>query len=191
LIPLEEFKAILAIDDRENALSRYCLITATYTIEQYCKRRFLRKKWVEFLSFYGDYVFPLRDYPVREILAVYQTHALKEAIIVEPGLYHTVPDCGEPENIPFCLSVSPALRLVRELSGLKVHYRAGYVPGKAPVDLASACLELAAWNMSRYRGRRIGITRNVRRNGKDGEHPEASMPENVRQLLEPYRRRTI
>jgi hypothetical protein len=191
LIPLANFKAVLGFDDREDALSRYCLITATYTIEQYCKRRFLRKKRFEFLSFYGDYVFPLRDYPVREILAVYQTHALKEAIIVKPDLYHTIPNCGELENIPFCLSVSPALRLVRELSGLKVHYRAGYVPGKAPPDLASACLELAAWNMTRYKGRRIGMTGNVRGRGKDGEYLEPSMPENVRLLLEPYRRRTI
>jgi hypothetical protein len=191
LIPLTDFKAILSLDDREDALSRYCLVTATYTIEQYCKRRLLHKKRFESLPFYGDYTFPLRDYPVRKILAVYQTHALKEAIIVEPDLYHAIPDCGELENIPFCLSVSPALRLVQELSGLKVQYRAGYVPGKIPADLASACLELAAWNMSRYRGRRIGVTGNVRGNGKDGEHLEVSMPENVRELLEPYKRRVI
>jgi hypothetical protein len=191
LISLTDFKAVLGIDDREDALSRYCLITATYTIEQYCKRQFLRKKRFEFLPFYGDYTFPLRDYPVREILVVYQTHALKEAIIVEPDLYHTIPEYGELEDIPFSLSVSPALRLVRDLSGLKVHYRAGYVPGKAPADLASACLELAAWNMARYRGRRIGMTGNVRGSGKDGEHLEASMPENVRLLLEPCRRRVI
>jgi hypothetical protein len=99
LIPLADFKAVLGVDDRENALSRFCLITATYAIEQYCKRRLLRKKRFEFFPFYGDYTFPLRD-----------------------------------------------------LSGLKVHYRAGYVPGKTPADMASACLELAAWNMSRYRG---------------------------------------
>ena len=191
LIPLVDFKAVLGVDDREDAVSRYCLITATYTIEQYSKRRLIRKKRFEFLPFYGDYLFPLRDYPVREILAVYQTHALKEAIIVDPDLYHTIPDCGELEDIPFSLSVSPAIRLVRDLSGIKVHYRAGYVPGKAPADLASACLELAAWNMSRYRGRRIGMTGAVRGSGKDGEHLEASMPENVRCLLEPYRRRTI
>jgi hypothetical protein len=197
LILLTDFKAVLGIDDREDALSRYCLITATYTIEQHCKRRLLHKKRFEFLPFYGDYLFPLRDYPVREILAVYQTHSLKEAAIVEPDLYHTVPECGELENIPFSLSVSLALRLVRDLSGLKVHYRAGYSPGKVPADLASACLELAAWNMSRYRGRRIGMTGNVRgggfatRGGADGEHLEASMPENVRFLLEPYRRRVI
>jgi uncharacterized phiE125 gp8 family phage protein len=190
-IPLTDFKAVLGIDDREDALSRFCLVTATYTIEQYCKRRLLRKKQFEFLPFYRDYTFPLRDYPVLEILAIYQTHSLKEAIIVDPELYHTIPDCGGLEDIPFCLSVSPALRLVRELSGLKVHYRAGYSPGKVPADLASACLELAAWNMNRYRGRRIGMTGNVRRNGKAGEHLEASMPENVRQLLEPYRRRML
>jgi hypothetical protein len=35
------------------------------------------------------------------------------------------------------------------------------------------------------------MTGNIRGNGKDGEHLEASMPENMRQLLEPYRRRTI
>jgi hypothetical protein len=191
LISLEDFKALLGIDDREDALSRFCLATASFTIEHHCKRQLLRKKRFEFLPFYGDYIFPLRDYPVREVLAVYQTHALKEVIIVEPDLYHTVPDCGELENIPFCLSVSPALRLVRDLSGLKVHYRAGYVPGKVPPDLASACLELAAWNMARYRGRRIGMTGNVRGSGKDGEHLETSMPENVRGLLEPYRRRVI
>ncbi|MDR0758568.1 MAG: hypothetical protein LBF74_00430 [Treponema sp.] len=70
-------------------------------------------------------------------------------------------------------------------------YRAGYGPGKAPPDLVSACLELAAWNMTRYKGRRIGMTGAVRGSGKDGEHLEASMPENVRLLLEPYRRRVI
>jgi hypothetical protein len=63
LISLEDFKAILGFDDREDVLSRYCLITATYTIEQYCKRRLLRKKRFEFFPFYGDYLFPLREYP--------------------------------------------------------------------------------------------------------------------------------
>jgi hypothetical protein len=65
LIPRPEFKAVLGLDDREDALSRYCLITATYTIEEYCKRRLLRKKRFEFFPCYGDYLFPLREYPVR------------------------------------------------------------------------------------------------------------------------------
>ncbi|MDR2786319.1 MAG: hypothetical protein LBB83_10445, partial [Treponema sp.] len=47
LIPLADFKAILGIDDREDALSRYCLTTATFTIEQYCLRRLFLKKHFE------------------------------------------------------------------------------------------------------------------------------------------------
>jgi hypothetical protein len=52
-------------------------------------------------------------------------------------------------------------------------------------------LELAAWNMARYRGRRIGMSGNLRGSGKEGEHLETSMPENVRLLLGPYMRRVI
>jgi hypothetical protein len=147
LIPLEDFKTVLGLDDRDEALSRFCLMTATFTIEQYCRRRLLNKKHYEALEFYGDYVFPLRDYPVREILAVYAMQgtkrreqiarskggrrmsseelAMRNEEIVESDLYGVVPDCGGLEDVPGCLSVSPALRLIRGMSGLKVHYWAG------------------------------------------------------------------
>jgi hypothetical protein len=114
-----------------------------------------------------------------------------DGILVEPDLYYTAPDCGIDSDIPFYLLVSPGLRFIRGVSAVKVQYWAGYAPGEVPADLASACLELAAWNMARYRGKRIGMTGNVRGTGRDGEHLEMSMPENVRGLLEPYRRRTI
>jgi hypothetical protein len=220
LIPLADFKSILGIDDREIALSRFCLITATFTIEQYCKRRLLRRKNTDYLTFMGEYIFSLREYPVRKVLSVHAastgTVQRREPLfspenLVDPKHYYCLPEPstdaeggGSPldEGIgihedsdlwsaPFSLVLRPPYRLAREEMGIQVRYLAGYVPGKAPADLASACLELAAWNMSRYRGRRIGMTGNVRGNGKDGEHLEASMPENVRLLLEPYRRRVI
>ncbi|GHV46213.1 hypothetical protein AGMMS49546_33780 [Spirochaetia bacterium] len=194
LIPLTDFKALLSIDDREDALSRFCLTTATYSIEQYCHRRLLKKRRSEYLAFAGDYEFSLGNYPVREIVAVYLTHPAEESELVEPDFYHTIPGCEDVEDIPFCLSVSPGVRMIRGLSALKVLYWAGYRAGEVPADLSSACLELAAWNMSRYRGRRIGMTGAVRGNGglkADGEHLEPSMPENVKALLEPYKRRLI
>ena len=77
------------------------------------------------------------------------------------------------------------------LEEFKAVYWAGYPLAKVPPDLGSACLELAAWNMNRYRGRRIGMTGAVRGGVKDGEHFEPSMPENVKVLLEPYRRKLI
>jgi hypothetical protein len=198
LVPLEDFKTLLGIDDREDSLSRYCLITATYTIEQYCKRRLFRKKHTDYLTFTGEYIFILREYPVRRVLTI---HAATTALcgkpffcpenLVDPKHYYCLPDEGLMENIPFSLVLRPPQRLTREEMGIRVRYVAGYAPGKTPADLASACLELAAWNMARYRGRRIGMTGAVRGNGKNGEYLEASIPENVRQLLEPYRRRTI
>jgi hypothetical protein len=200
LIPLADFKAILGLDDREDALSRYCLIIAAYTIEQYCKRWLVRRENTDYLTFTGEYVFTLREYPVRKVLTI---HAARTGTVlqieaffspenlVDPKHYYCLPDEGIHEDIPFSLVLRPPFRLSREEMGIKVRYLAGYMPGKAPADLASACLELAAWNMSRYRGRRIGMTGNVRESGKDGEHLELSMPENVRGLLEPYKRRML
>jgi hypothetical protein len=200
LIPLGDFKAILGLDDREDVLSRYCLITATYTIEQYCKRRLLRRKNADYLTFTGEYIFSLREYPVCKVLTL---HAVTtgpvqrgEALfgpenLVDPKHYYCLPDEGIHEDIPFSLVLRPPFRLSKEEMGIRVRYLAGYVPGKVPADLASACLELAAWNMARYKGRRIGLTGNVRGSGKEGEHLEMSMPENVRGLLEPYQRRVI
>jgi hypothetical protein len=71
LIPIDEFKAVLGIDDREDKLARFCLVTGTFTIEQYCKRRLLRKKHFERIEFCGDLVLPLREYPVSKVLAVF------------------------------------------------------------------------------------------------------------------------
>jgi hypothetical protein len=195
LIPLEDFKAILCLDDREDALSRFCLIMAIYTVEQYCKRHFCRKKHTDYLTFTGEHIYTLREYPVRRVLAVHATHAGADVggearfgpeSLVDPKHYYCLPDEGIHEDVPFSLVLRLPHRLAREEMGIKVRYAAGYVPGKVPADLGSACLELAAWNMSRYRGRRIGMTGNVRGNGKDGEHLEISMPEQVRHLLEPY-----
>jgi hypothetical protein len=190
LIPLEDFKAILGLDDREDALSRYCLVTAAYTIEQFCKRRLVLRKCTDYWTVAGDTILTLREYPVRKVLTVQQGGPpFGPENLVDPTHYYCLPDEGICEDIPFSL----ALRSCGFTAGgvIRVRYLAGYVPGKAPADLASACLELAAWNMTRYRGRRIGMTGNVRGSGKDGEHLEASLPENVRLLLEPYQRRVI
>ena len=197
LIPVEEFKTVLSIDDREDKIARFCLVTATLTIEQYCKRRLLRKKHFEQIEFCGDLTIPLREYPVGKVIAAYAIKREKNnGDLLEPEFYEVVPDCsnqrfGTDYDLPFSLSLSPALLRYRGLSAVKVVYWAGYAAGKVPADLAAACLELAGWNLNRYRGRRIGMTGNIRGSGKDGEHFEMSIPENVRLLLEPYRRKTI
>jgi hypothetical protein len=127
---------------------------------------------------------------VLALYALYHHHTAEPGI-VEPEFYGLCPEIEERLDVPHALCLSPALGRLPGLAALKAVYRAGYRPGKVPADLASACLELAAWNMSRYRGRRIGMTGALRGKGAEGEHLEVSMPENVRGLLEAYRRRTI
>jgi hypothetical protein len=153
LIPLTDFKAILGLDDREDALSRYCLITATYTIEQYCKRRLLWRKNTDYLTFTGEHIFTLREYPVLKILTVYAATAgsvhqgkppFSPENLVDPKYYYCLPDEGIHEDIPFSLVLRPPIRPSREEKGIKVRYLAGYATGRAPADLASACLELTA-----------------------------------------------
>ena len=186
LIPLESFKALLGIDDREDKTARFCLVTSTLSIEQYCKRRLLRKKHTEQLPYTGNLFLPLREYPVVSVN--------KEQVKVNSGkvldlrFYRVFPDFGTDEDMPFWIELLPVVRNIRGLKFFSVGYLAGYRASNVPADLASACLELAAWNINRYRGRRIGMTGTVR---KEGEHFELSMPENVRALLEPYRRKVI
>ena len=206
LIPLEDFKVVFGVDDREDRLARFCIVTATLSIEQHCKRKLLRKKYFETIEFSSDLFCPLREYPVSEVLAVY---IFGNGEILEPEFYNVVPDCGNDYDLPFSLSFSPALKRYSGLSAVKVVYWAGYGMSNdelgmrneretkknrfpvVPGDLAAACLELASWNMNRYRGRRVGMSGNIMGAGKEGEHFELSMPENVKALLEPYRRKVI
>jgi len=70
LIFLEEIKSLLGIDDREDRLVKFCLITSTMTIEQHCKRKLLKKQFFEVVKFFEDFL-PLREYPVRKISATF------------------------------------------------------------------------------------------------------------------------
>jgi hypothetical protein len=199
LIPLEEFKAVLSPDERDEKLVRFCLTIATHTVEQYCHRRLLVKGHFEDLAFWGDRTIPLTHYPVQKVFAVYMRQpGEKEMVLLEPDFYSIEPEPGTAFDSPASLVLSPALRVMRCEKSLRVVYKSGYAAGKGydspnavPAGLAAACLELASWNLTRYKGHRIGMTGNVRGSGKDGEHLELSMPENVKSLLQPYRRALI
>jgi len=193
LIPLADFKAVMGVDDREDKIARFCLLSAALTIEQYCKRKFLRRKYTEDCLIDGDLVVTLREYPVTDILVVFASNremTSNKARILENEFYRPMFGNGFNEEMPFELLLSQSLKPYR-YNTLKIIYWGGYKLGSVTADLAAACLELASWNMNRYRGKRIGMSGNIRGAGVQGEHFELSIPENVRVLLEPYRRKTI
>jgi hypothetical protein len=112
LIPLVDFKALLGLDDREDKISTFCLITSTYIIEQYYKRRLVLKRHFERIELNGDLLLPLREYPVREVLAVYTIGSFWETgEPLEPDLYRVIPDLEAeteegPEDTIYSLSLS-------------------------------------------------------------------------------------
>jgi hypothetical protein len=108
LIPLDEFKSILGIDDREDKLARFCLVTSTFSIEQYCKRKLLRKKYFETVEFSGDLFLPLREYPVTSVLALYATN---NSGIIEPGFYRVIPNFGTDIDIPFLVPIGYIIKV--------------------------------------------------------------------------------
>jgi len=201
LMPLVVFMGLAGIDDREGKLAAFSLVTSTFTIEQYCRRRLLRKKYFETVEFSGDLLLPLREYPVTDVLAAYSINNEQLTInngkkkkkfgeIIEREFYRLVPDCEAGLDVPYAIKLSPAVVRMGCLA-VKVIYWAGYGREIIPDDLRAACFELASWNFNRYRGRRIGLAGNIKGSGKEGEHFEMSMPENVKALLEPYRRKLI
>jgi hypothetical protein len=65
---------------------------------------------------------------------------------------------------------------------------AGFRVKEMPEDIKAACVELVAWNYGRLKDRKIGVIGSGKNNC---EHYERAMPENVKMLLEPWKRRVV
>jgi hypothetical protein len=131
------------MDDREDVLSRYCLITATYSIEQFCRRRLLVKKHTDYLTFTGEHIFTLKEYPVRKVLRVNAKNEeavrrgellFEETSLVNSKHYYCLEEEGGTEDLPGTLMLRPLFRLSREEGAIGVRYIAGYAPGKTSIN---------------------------------------------------------
>ena len=107
LIPLEEFMALMSVDDRDDKTARFCLVTATLTIEEYCKRKFLQKQYFETFSLKEKLLVILKEYPVSEIVAVYQ---IDNNSLIEPQFYRPMIGNDYNEEMPFELLLSSSLK---------------------------------------------------------------------------------
>ncbi|GHU45243.1 hypothetical protein FACS1894190_17330 [Spirochaetia bacterium] len=207
LVSLADCKTILGIDDREDAFAEFLLVSSSYAIEEYCMRRLLHKRVKEWHTNYTDLTISLKEYPVREIFVV-ETRNNKTATAT-PEYYKLMPETGSLENIPFLLRISPSVLFCKKMvytcatqdAALRVtpthrkynnetifiKYIAGYKTSEMPPSLKDACIELVAWKYARHKGKKLGVTPN----NKTEVSLENKMPEHVKELLEPYRRKTI
>jgi uncharacterized phiE125 gp8 family phage protein len=177
LAAVEYFKMLYGIDEREDDLARFLLETATSQIEGYTMRRLVFKRITQGFELTGDNAFQLLDYPVRSVWKVEADYSLPfdDTSLVLPEHYHLSPSTSDLENYPYFLHLHSSSLQYHIRKIVKVVYCAGYKVFDVPANLKKACLELAAWNYKQQK-----------ENSFDG-----SMPANVRELLEPYRRKVI
>jgi uncharacterized phiE125 gp8 family phage protein len=179
LVSVREFKGMYGVDDREDSLVEFLLVSSTYAIEEYCMRRLLRKRIKE--RFEASGYLTLREYPVREVLAVDIIHADGSA---SPAYYDLSPEAGALVNVPHILRPLPPDYALRGKT-ISVKYIAGYSMKDVTPDLKEACFELTAWKYQRHTNRFTFIA------GKKEAGFENKMPERVKELLSPYRRKTL
>jgi hypothetical protein len=81
------------------------------------------KKYFERIEYTGDLFLSLREYPVSKVLALYFFSGIGgTGKIVEPDFYSVIPDCGTREDIPFNITLSPALKRYQGLTAFKAVY---------------------------------------------------------------------
>jgi hypothetical protein len=122
------------------------------------------------------------------ILEVGGDFALRGMAGIGDGDYRLLPGSEVNADLPFYLVFEKAA-LLRLDEKIRVEYQAGHTQDEIPTDLALAYFKLTSWNMGRYRNKRIGMGTVVK--GWGADRFEASMPENVKFLLEPYRRKVL
>lgn len=193
LVTFSECKIALGLDDRDDNFMIFLSIAATYSAENLCLRRLLRKRHTEYFDSLGDTAFFLREYPVREIVSVHEdrAHRFPETSRIDPEHYYCTPDPVDAEDLIMTLTLTPPYGIPRGRKSIKVVYTAGYSVEEVPPDIKQSVTEIIAWNQARYRSRRIGATGTIRGSGREAEGLELTIPENALLLLEPYRRRTI
>jgi hypothetical protein len=185
LVTVDECKRVLGLDDREDGLTEWLIVAASATIEAYCMRRFTYSNRIEYIDFAGTESQALQEYPVRVVNSVQRIVNSGALFDVE---YLLCPEEGVIVDRPYLLTISNGRLAMRNGGTVRVEYRAGYMVREMPLQLRQACVELVAWNYARYKDGKIGVTGSVK---KGGERYETDMPENVKGLLERWRRKTI
>jgi hypothetical protein len=147
-------------------------------------RSLLRRRIKESFVDTAETVFTLREYPVQEVCAV---EGVDVYGVSTPLMYGLTPEAGRLVNLPHTLRIFPA-RPARGPKTVNVKYTAGFSMTNVTPDLKEACFELTAWKYLRHSNRLSGIECNKK---SDGSAFEIKMPERVKELLEPYRRKVI
>jgi len=194
LVVLSVCKELLSIDDRDEASLAIMVASSSARIERYLMRRILEQHFAGYFDSVGQRDLVLSEYPVRNLASVRcdpERVFGDETKLADNAWYCATVPYDVFEDLPGVLIFDPFLSLPTGHRIIRVEYTAGYPFEQIPEDLKLATVELVAWELRRVKSKQIGVSGLVPTSGRmERTVLEMQMPANVREMLEPYRRRT-
>ena len=194
LVSLAWCKDVLSIDDRDDALLTTVIACCSARVETCLMRKVLERTFGQSFDSTTRRELLLPEYPVRSIRSVRCDPARafgEETELAEGAWYCATVPYDVLEDLPATLVFDSFLSLPTGSGIIRVEYTAGYPVEQMPEDLKLATVELVAWSLRRVKSKQIGVSGLVPSSGRmERTVLEMQMPANVREMLEPYRRRT-
>ena len=194
IVSIDWCRELLGTDERDSAIIETVIASSSARVERYLMRRIVERSFVHYLDSVGERQIVLPDYPVRSVdsLRCDPERLFGDETNLDGGAWYcaTVP-YDVFEDLPGVLIFDPFLSLPVGRQIIRIEYTAGYPLEQMPEDLKLATVELVAWELRRVRSKQIGVSGLVPTSGRmERTVLEMQMPANVREMLEPYRRRT-
>jgi len=194
LVSLSELKELFSIDDRDEAILALVVASSSARIERYLMRRILEHDFSGEFDSIGQRDLVLSEYPVRNVTSVRcdpERVFGDETKLADNAWYCATVPYDVFEDLPAVLIFDSFLSLPIGRRIIRIDYTAGYPLEQMPEDLKLATEELVAWELRRVKSKQIGVNGLVPTSGRmERSVLEMQMPANVREMLEPYIRRT-
>ena len=193
LVSLSTCRDLLSIDDRDESILALVVASSSARVERYLMRRILEGNFSGEFDSLGQRDIVLSEYPVRNVISVRcdpERVFGDETKLADNAWYCATVPYDILEDLPAVLIFDPFVSLPIGRRIIRVEYTAGYPLDAIPEDLKLATMELVAWEFRRVKSKQVGVSGFVPTSGRmERTVLEMQMPENVREMLEPYRRR--
>ena len=180
LVPLDRIKTYLEIaagETGQDVLLQDLTKRLSAWVEQYCDRKFAKATYTEQRDGDGTDILVVTHWPIISVASLYDDpdRLFGAATLIAPSDYVIYKDEGRIQL--------DGLTFARGLQNVKVTYDAGYA--EIPPDLQQAVCELIA---DRFRNKEHQGLRSLSIGAYSVAFTEAELPEEVRSILDSYRR---
>ena len=176
------------MSSKEKTFIELLIFSASAEIETYTGRKLKQRQIRELNDGCSQSEIILKQYPVKEVtsLKVDNERNYQEETIVSNEYYSCFIPNQDDLEYQSEIILAQGYSFPNGRNNIEVIYTAGYLDEEVPEDLKTAVTELVEWSFKRLNNRQIGEI-----NLKYGQKTQLAtrIPEHVRDLIEPYKRK--